>query len=161
MLLYLVIRLEFKGGSVLAKKRFKTSMNIDHCKLINLPKFSDERGFLSFAEGKKHIPFEIKRMFYLYDIAQGASRGAHAHKWCQQFILSFGGKLTIEVDDGRNKRHFQLSHPWEGLYIPSMVWTTLTGFESNSVCVVLASDVYDEMDYYRNYADFLSTCRNS
>ncbi len=130
-------------------------MNIKDCQYISLPKLADERGVLSFVENNHQIPFEIKRVFYLYDVPAGKMRGAHAHKVSQQFILSLSGNITLELDDGRSKQHFQLSDPWRGVYIPSMIWTTLYDFQPGTICLVLASDFYDETDYYRTYKDFL------
>lgn len=129
---------------------------IQDCQLITLPKFIDDRGSLSFIEGCKHVPFEIKRIFYLYDVSTGKTRGAHAHKASQQFILNFGGAFEVEVDDGRNKKQFSLADPSEGLYIPSMIWTTIKAFQASSICLVLASDLYDEADYHRDYEAFLT-----
>jgi len=130
-------------------------MNIKNCRLVTLPKLNDDRGALSFAEGNQHVPFDIKRIFYLYDVPANKSRGAHAHKTLHQFIISFGGALDITLDDGRDKQLFTLRNPNEGLYIPPMIWTAVENFNPQSVCVVLASDVYDEGDYYRDYEEFL------
>ncbi|MEO8400904.1 MAG: FdtA/QdtA family cupin domain-containing protein [Gammaproteobacteria bacterium] len=130
-------------------------MSIKNCKLIDLPKHVDDRGLLSFIESNQHIPFEIKRIFYLYDVPAQKSRGAHAHKTLQQFILSLGDSLDVEIDDGREKQRFHLNKPWKGLYIPPMIWTSVENFQSKSICMVLASDSYQESDYYRNYENFL------
>ncbi len=130
-------------------------MSIKKCKLVTLPKIADERGLLSFVEGKQHIPFEIKRIFYLYNVPKMKTRGAHAHKTLHQFIISFGDGLDIKMDDGHEKQSLQLNKPWQGLYIPPMIWTSVENFCDNSICMVLASDSYDEADYYRNYDAFL------
>jgi dTDP-4-dehydrorhamnose 3,5-epimerase-like enzyme len=130
-------------------------MSINHCKLIQLPKISDDRGALSFAETNRHIPFEFKRLFYLYNVPTHQSRGSHAHKAGHQFILCLNGELEIEIDDGQHKKRFHLNKQWEGLHVPPLIWTTLENFSENASCVVLASDFYDEADYYRNYAEFL------
>ncbi len=130
-------------------------MPIEHCKLMSLPFIPDERGSLSFIEGKRHIPFEVKRLFYLYDVPSGQSRGAHAHKTLEQFILCLNGEFEVEVDDGKNKQRFHLSKPSQGLYLPPLIWTAVEQFRPQSICLVLASDHYDEADYYRHYPDFL------
>lgn len=129
-------------------------MSLKQCRLINLPKIGDERGMLSFVEGNQHVPFAIKRIFYLYDVPETKSRGAHAHKKLEQFIIGLGGSFEVELDDGRSKQRFELDQPWQGLYIPPMIWTSVENFKNNAVCLVLASDVYDEADYYRNYEEF-------
>lgn len=134
-------------------------MSIKNCRLITLPKISDDRGSLSFLEGNQHIPFNIKRIFYLYHVTQ--SRGAHAHKKLQQFIISLGDGFEVELDDGKEKQRFHLNKPWEGLYIPPMIWTSVEKFQQNSVCLVLASDVYDEADYHRDYTEFLQAVRTA
>jgi dTDP-4-dehydrorhamnose 3,5-epimerase-like enzyme len=131
------------------------SMNINNCQLITLPKIGDDRGLLSFVESNQHIPFDIKRIFYLYDVPEIKSRGAHAHKKLEQFIISLNGNFEVELNDGREKKRILLDKPWQGLYIPSMIWASVENFTRDSICLVLASDLYDEADYYRNYDDFL------
>lgn len=128
-------------------------MSVEQCQLIKLPKIGDERGLLSLIEGNNHIPFDIKRIFYLYDVTK--SRGAHAHKKLQQFIISLGNSFDVILDDGKQKKCLRLDKPWEGLYIPPMTWVSVENFQQGAVCLVLASDVYDESDYHRNYAEFL------
>lgn len=130
-------------------------MGIKDCRLITLPKIADERGCLSVAENNQHIPFEIKRIFYLYDVPSSQSRGAHAHKTLQQFIICLSGGFDVEIDDGREKQRFHLHQPWEGLYIPPMIWASVENFRDRAVCLSLASEQYDEADYYRNYPAFL------
>lgn len=130
-------------------------MSIKDCKLITLPKISDERGSLSVAENNRHIPFEIKRIFYLYDVPDSQSRGAHAHKTLEQFIVCLAGGFDVEIDDGCEKQRFYLHKPWEGLYLPPMIWTSVENFREQAICLSLASQHYDEADYYRNYAAFL------
>lgn len=129
-------------------------MSILQCKLIKLPKIQDSRGNLTFIESKKHIPFEIKRVYYLYDVPGGEARGGHAHRKLQQFIIAANGSFDVVVDDGVRKKKFHLSRSYYGLYIPKMIWRELKNFSSGSVCLVLASDFYDERDYIRDYKDF-------
>lgn len=123
--------------------------------LIELPKISDPRGNLSFVESQRHVPFEIKRIFYLYDVPTGADRGAHAHKTLHQFLICLSGSFDVAIDDGSIKKKFHLNRPWKGLHIPPMVWAAEINFDPGSVCLVLASDYYDESDYYRYYDDFI------
>lgn len=135
-------------------------MSIQHVKSINLPRIPDPRGVLSFLEGNKHVPFKIRRIFYVYDIPRGLSRGGHAHKTLEQFIIGLSGDFEVHVDDGKDKKTLELCNPSLGLYIPPMVWVTLVSFAPGSIYLVLASEVYDEGDYYRNYEDFLKASRN-
>jgi uncharacterized RmlC-like cupin family protein len=111
---------------------------------------------LSFIEYPQHIPFEIKRIYYIYDISEGAERGAHGHKKLEQVIIPLSGSFDLTLDDGHTRKTFSLKKPWQGLYIPPMMWRDLNNFSSGSVCLVLASDVYKEEDYYRDYKDFLN-----
>jgi dTDP-4-dehydrorhamnose 3,5-epimerase-like enzyme len=131
-------------------------MSIEKCRLIDLPKVSDFRGNLSFIEGGRHVPFDIKRMFYIYDVPTGTERGAHAHRELQQFIICLGGSFDVQLDDGRGQKTVSLARPWQGLYIPPMVWAAELNFSTGAVYVVLASDFYDEADYFRDYASFLA-----
>ncbi|GAB7261228.1 MULTISPECIES: sugar 3,4-ketoisomerase [Dickeya] len=130
-------------------------MSIDQCKLIELPKIHDNRGNLTFIESSRHIPFDIKRVYYLYDVPGGASRAAHGHKALHQLMIAMSGSFDVIIDDGSNKKIFNLNRSYYGLYIPPMMWRDLMNFSSGAVCMVLASDYYDESDYYRDYSDFL------
>ncbi|MGZ3814148.1 MAG: sugar 3,4-ketoisomerase [Mucilaginibacter sp.] len=130
-------------------------MALCDCKIIDLPKISDPRGNLSFIESERHIPFDIKRVYYLYDVPGGADRGAHAHKSLHQFIVAMSGSFDVVLDDGQEKSRFHLNRSYYGLYVCPMMWRYLDNFSSNSVCMVLASAHYDENDYYRDYADFM------
>ena len=123
--------------------------------IINLPKISDPNGNLTFIEGFNHIPFDIKRVFYMYDIPGGAYRGAHAHKELHQFIVAMSGSFDVELDNGDRKERFHLNRSYFGLYVPPMTWGFLDNFSSGVVCMVLASDKYDETDYIRDYDQFL------
>lgn len=127
---------------------------IDECKLIELPKIHDPRGNLTFIEGSCHIPFQIQRVYYLYDVPGGAERGGHAHKGLHQLIIAMSGSFDVVLDDGREKRRFHLNRSYNGLYVCPMIWRELYNFSSGSVCMVLASNKYDEDDYYRDYATF-------
>jgi hypothetical protein len=136
-------------------------MSIEHCRIIELPKISDPRGNLTFVEGDQHVPFEIKRVYYLYDVPGGAERGGHAHKGLQQLIIAMSGSFDVVLDDGANKTRFHLNRSYYGLYVCPMIWRELDNFSSGSVCMVLASNRYDESDYYRDYAEFLHAVRRS
>ena len=129
---------------------------IASCKLIELPKIADPRGMLTFVENSKHIPFDIKRIFYLYDVPTGESRGAHAHKTLHQFLICLSGSFDVAIDDGSSKDVIHLNRPWHGLYIPPMIWAAEINFDPGSICLVLTSNEFDETDYYRNYDDFLN-----
>lgn len=128
---------------------------IDKCKIVNLPKISDPRGNLTFIEGSNQIPFDIQRVYYLYDVPGGSERGGHAHKGLQQLIIAMSGSFDVVLDDGVNKKRVHLNRSYSGLYVCPMIWRELDNFSSGSVCMVLASNKYDEQDYYRDYADFM------
>ena len=132
---------------------------LEQCRLIELPKISDPRGNLTFVENERHIPFETRRIYYLYDVPGGEARAGHGHKALQQLIIAVSGSFTIVLDDGFEKKEFVLNRPFSGLYIPPMIWRDIYNFSSGSVCLVLASELYDEADYYRDYDDFLRNAR--
>lgn len=135
-------------------------MPIHDCKIIELPRVvAAERGALTHIEGRQHIPFDIKRVYYLYDVPGGATRGGHAHKKLQQVIVALSGSFAIDLDDGREKKTVRLNRSYYGLYIPTLIWRELHDFSSGSVCLVLASEHYEESDYYRDYQAFLSAVR--
>lgn len=129
-------------------------MSLQHCKIIDLPKIEDPRGNLTFIEGGRHIPFEIKRAYYLYDVPGGSHRGGHAHKDLHQLLIAMSGSFDITLDDGRTKFKYHLNRSYYGLYIPPMIWREIDNFSSGSVCMVLASELYTEDDYYRDYDEF-------
>ena len=134
-------------------------MPISDCCLVSLPKISDPRGNLTFIESGSdggHIPFDINRVYYLYDVPGGAERGGHAHKGLSQLIIAMSGSFDVLLDDGCEKKRFHLNRSYTGLYVCPMIWRELDNFSSGSVCLVLASNHYDEEDYYRNYEDFLN-----
>ena len=130
---------------------------LDKCKIINLPKIVDARGNLTFIESDNHIPFKINRIYYLYDVPGGASRGGHAHKTIQQFIIAASGSFDVILDDGIDRKKFNLNRSYYGLYLTSMIWREIENFSSGSVCLVLASDFYKEEDYIRDYSTFRKT----
>jgi len=130
-------------------------MNISSCTLVDLPKISDPRGMLTFIESGIHLPFDVKRIFYLYDVPTGESRGAHAHKTLEQFLICLSGSFDVQIDDGSSREVIHLNRPWKGLYIPPMIWAAETDFDPGTICLVLASNSFDETDYYRNYDDYL------
>lgn len=131
-------------------------MPLNDCRIIDLPKITDPRGNLSFIEGGNHIPFDIKRVYYLYDVPGGAERGGHAHKALNQLIIAMSGSFDVVLDDGNGKKRFHLNRSYYGLYVCPMIWRELDNFSSGSVCMVLASNFYDEEDYYRSYPEFLT-----
>ena len=133
--------------------------NIKDCKIIDLPKIAEPRGNLSFIEGGRHIPFDIKRVYYLYDVPGGAERGGHAHKDLHQLIIAMSGSFDITLDDGREKKTFHLARSYYGLYVCPMIWREMDNFSSGAVCLCLASNFYDESDYYRDYSDFMSALK--
>jgi hypothetical protein len=136
-------------------------MSIKDCSLIDLPRVNDPRGNLTFIEGGRHVPFELKRIFYLYDVPGGAMRAGHALKRCHQFIVATSGSFDVILNDGAERKRFQLNRSYYGLYVPPLVWREIDNFSSNSVCVVLASETYDESDYYRDYEDFLAAVKGA
>ena len=131
-------------------------MTIDECKIIELPKIADPRGNLTFIESGNHIPFEIKRVFYLYDVPGGAERAGHALKVCHQFLIAMSGSFDVILYDGKEKQRIHLNRSYYGLHIPPMIWREIDNFSSGSVCLALASMPYDPDDYYRDYNHYLS-----
>lgn len=134
-------------------------MSLERCHIVELPKITDPRGNLTFIEGEKHVPFDIRRVYYLYDVPGGAERGGHAHKGLHQLIIAMSGSFDIVLDDGYTKQRFHLNRSYYGLYVCPMIWRELDNFSSGSVCMVLASNLYDEDDYYRDYELFAKTVR--
>ena len=128
---------------------------VHNIKLVEIPKIKDVRGNLSVVE-KDIIPYEIKRVYYLYDVPSDAYRGGHAHKEQLELLIALSGSFEVTLDDGKSKRSIILNKPNKGLLIPKGIWRELQDFSSGSVCLVLASDVFDEEDYIRDYNDFLS-----
>lgn len=134
-------------------------MTVSNCKLVNLPKIADPRGNLTFIEGGRHVPFEIRRVYYLYDVPGGSERGGHAHKALHQLIIAMSGSFDIVLEDGRETKRFHLNRSYTGLYVCPMIWRELDNFSSGSVCMVLASNHYDEADYYRDHQEYLNAMK--
>lgn len=130
-------------------------MYVNECKIIELPKVSDPRGSLTYVESYNQIPFDIKRIYYIYDVPGGSERGSHAHKDLHQLIIAMSGSFDVVLDDGREKKRFHLARSYYGLYVCPMIWRQLDNFSSGSVCVVLASNLFSDDDYYRDYDEFL------
>ena len=123
-------------------------------RIINLTKITDPRGNLTVAEGMKDVPFSVARVYWVYDVPAGESRGGHAHRRCREFIVAVSGSFTVTLDDGRERTTVLLNHPYQGLLVETGVWRTLDDYSSDAVCLVLASDPFCEEDYIRDYDDF-------
>jgi hypothetical protein len=136
-------------------------MKIDECRIVDLPKISDPRGNLTFIEGGSQVPFDIRRVYYLYDVPGGAERGGHAHRDLRQLLIAMSGSFDVLLDDGYSRKTVHLNRSHFGLYLPTMIWRELNNFSSGAVCMVLASERYDESDYYRDYNEFLNVARNA
>jgi dTDP-4-dehydrorhamnose 3,5-epimerase-like enzyme len=137
------------------------TLGIADCRIIGLPKVPDARGNLTFVEHNREIPFAFKRIYWLYDVPGGESRGGHAHKNLEQFIVAASGSFDVVVDDGTTRHSFFLNRSYYGLYMPSMIWREIENFSSGSICLVLASEFYEAADYIREYADFVSLAQRS
>ena len=135
-------------------------MTINDVKLIELPKYADPRGNLSFVEQNNHIPFEIKRTYWIYDVPGGESRGGHAYKKTDEFIIAISGSFDVTVDDGEEKRIFSLNRSYYGLYIPKGFWRTIDNFSTNSLALEFASTPYDRSDYVEDYNEYLKMKAN-
>lgn len=122
----------------------------------DLPRIADPRGNLTVAEHPGGAPFPVRRVYWVYDVPGGEHRGGHAHRQCREFIIAVSGAFTVTLDDGSEQRTFLLNHPWQGLLVGTGVWRTLDDFSSGAVCLVLASETFDEADYIREYAQYLS-----
>lgn len=126
-------------------------MTLQNCKLIDLPKIHDPRGNLTFVEGSRHIPFEIKRVFYLYDVPGGADRGGHALRTCHQFLIAMSGSFDVIIRNETESKRIHLNRSYHGLYLPPMIWREMDNFSSGAVCLALASEPYSEKDYFRDF----------
>lgn len=125
-------------------------------RLISLPKILDPRGNLSFIEEENHIPFKIKRTYWIYDVPGGEVRGGHAYKTLHEFIVALSGSFDVVLDDGVERKVFPLNRSYYGLYVPNRIWRSLENFSTNSLCIILAAGVYDEKDYIREYEEYKS-----
>lgn len=130
-------------------------MEKDKTRLIDFPKIVDPRGNLTVAEQQKHVPFSIERVYWTYDIPSGEARGGHAHRSCEEVIIAVSGSFDVTLDDGHEKKTFHLNHPYQGLYVGTNVWRTLDDFSSGAVCLVLASELFCEEEYIRDYDEFI------
>lgn len=131
-------------------------MTVEDCKLVELPRFLDSRGNLSFVEQNNHIPFEIKRTYWIYDVPGGEERGGHAFKENQEFIVALSGAFDVVVDDGQTKKTFNLNRSYYGLYVPAGLWREMNNFSTNSLALEFGSKHYDKEDYIRDYDTFVN-----
>jgi len=129
-------------------------IGLERCRYVELPVVHDPRGNLTYVESQRHIPFQVQRVYYLYDVPGGAHRGGHAHKALHQLIIAMSGSFDVVLNDGTRDRRYQLNRSYYGLYVPPMIWREIDNFSSGSVCMVLASEYFDEGDYYRDYETF-------
>lgn len=129
-------------------------------KIIELPKIIDPRGNLTVAESMKNVPFDIKRVYWVYDVPGGEHRGGHAHKQCKEMLVAVSGSFTVTLDNGKEKHTYLLNHPYQGLFIDTDTWRTLDDFSSGAVCLVIASEKFEEEDYIRNYDKYLEYVNN-
>lgn len=136
-------------------------MELDNCKILTLPKISDPRGSLTFVEASRHVPFEIRRVYYLYDVPGGAERGGHAHKGLHQLIIAVSGSFDIHLDDAFSKKTVHMNRSYSGLLVCPMIWREIDNFSSGAICMVLASNFYDEADYYRDYEQFVRDAKGA
>ncbi|XAY07240.1 hypothetical protein DSM112329_04121 [Paraconexibacter sp. AEG42_29] len=143
-------------GRRLEDVRVNTRSGRTGCRIVDLPRIADPRGNLTFVEGSDHIPFDIARVYYLYDVPGGTSRGGHAHHHLQALIIAAAGSFDVGVDDGVHQERFFLNRSYHGLYVPRMTWRELDNFSSGGVCLVLASAPYEEDDYIRDHATFVA-----
>jgi len=135
-------------------------VSVFDCSILEMPRHTNRAGNISIAENNINLPFKVKRVFYIYDIPGGEDRGAHAHKECHQFLIAASGSFEIEMDDGKTKRTVTLNRPYYGLHIPPGIWAAEKGFSSGAICLVLASQGYNEDDYLREYEDFVKHKNN-
>jgi hypothetical protein len=147
-----------KGTMMKEIKKSGTSLS-DAVELIDLERLSDPRGNLTFIEGGRHIPFDVQRVYYLYDVPAGEARGGHAHHNLQQLIIAVAGSFDVILDNGFERKTVTCNRPFQGILMKSLVWRELNNFSSGAVCLVLASMKYEESDYIRNYEDFISVAR--
>jgi dTDP-4-dehydrorhamnose 3,5-epimerase-like enzyme len=127
---------------------------LSNVKIINLPKIEDPRGNLTFVEENNHIPFDIKRVYWIYDVPGGEVRGGHAYKKNKEFIIALSGSFDVIIKDGDKRKKFSLNRSYYGLYVPEMLWRSMENFSTNALCLILASEKYNEKDYIRNWDEF-------
>ena len=141
--------------------RIKAPLSTGHVRLIELPVIADPRGDLTFVEGGRHLPFEIRRVYYLYNVPVDSERGGHAHRELEQVVFALSGSFRMTVDDGHTRTEYHMRDPRRGLYINRLIWREMDQFSQGAVCMVLASHRYDEADYYRDYRDFLKAVKDA
>lgn len=139
----------------------QNKVTVYDCSIIGLPQIRNRAGNITPVTNSIEIPFSVKRVFYIYDIPGGEDRGAHAHKKCHQFLVAVSGSFDVELNDGHIKRTVSLTRPYYGLHIPPGIWASEKSFSSGAVCLVLASELYDEGDYLRNYDEYLNYIKNA
>ena len=128
--------------------------------IIHFPKIIDPRGNLTVAEQREHVPFDIQRVYWTYDVPSGESRGGHAHRECEEVIIAVSGSFDVTLDFGDHRQTYHLNHPYQGLYVGTGIWRTLDDFSSGAVCLVLASHLFEEEDYIRDYDEYLQTIKS-
>ena len=128
---------------------------VNECKIVELPQISFRAGNITVVENGKTSPFEIKRIFYIYDIPGGKSRGSHAHKTCHQLMIAVSGSFSVSLFDGQDKKIIALDRPFYGLHVPPGIWSNTLNFSSGTICLVLNSELYNPLDYIRDYSDYL------
>jgi len=134
-------------------------MSLADCHIVELPRVNDPRGNLTFIEAGRNVPFEIRRVYYLYDVPPGASRAGHGHRTLRQLMVAVSGSFDVTLDDGRERVTHHLNRSNYGLHVCPMIWREIDNFSEGSVCMVLASDFYDEADYFRRYDEFLAAAK--
>jgi hypothetical protein len=137
------------------------ALSVATCRVIEFPVVQDQRGNLTFIEGGEHVPFEIKRVYYLYDVPGGATRAGHAHRELEQVLIAASGSFDVTVDDGTSRDTVTLNRSYFGLYVPNYIWREVVNFSSGAVCLVLASEHFEEADYFRSYDTFLDAARGA
>lgn len=136
-------------------------MDISERRIIDLPRHFDPRGNLTVVEGGRNLPFDVSRVYWVYDVPAGENRGGHAHKHCREFIIAVSGSFHVTLDNGRERQTFLLNHPFQGLLVETGMWRMLDDFSSGAVCLVLASDPFDEADYIRDYGEFVEYIKSA
>jgi hypothetical protein len=148
-------------SSALERVGVSASLASKGCRVVEFPRVEDRRGNLTYIEAEEHVDFDIKRVYYLYDVPGGAERGGHAHRHLRQVLIAMSGSFDVILDDGTSRQRIHLNRSYYGLCIPEMVWREIDNFSSGSVCMVLASEHYDEADYYRDWQEFKDAARRA